>query len=237
MNMRHILFVGFLLIALQVHSPSQPPAHSAPSSAPAPPPPSTLLQPSLTTLDQTLSGLQFDHWRRGTIRDEAASNVSSIQKDIRENMPPLLKEADASPSSLSVAIPVLAHVNALYDVLLRVVEASRVSGPADQVTSLQQALSDMGKARRALEDQMQQNAAAHEKEVITLRARLNAQTAARPQTIPVPMILPCGAFVVHHPVKRKPKAAAPGTAPGSAPPANTAKPAVPGGTPQLKKTP
>ena len=237
MNMRHILFVGFLLIALQVQSPSQPPAHSAPSSAPAPPPPSSLLQPSLTTVDQTLSALQFDHWRRGTIRDEATSNVSSIQKDIRENMPALLKEADASPSSLSVAVPVLAHVNALYDVLLRVVEASRVSGPGDQVTSLQQALSDMGKARRALEDQMQQNAAAHEKEIVTLRARLNALTATRPQTIPVPMILPCGAFVVHHPVKRKPKAAAPGAAPGSAAPANTAKPAVPASTPQPKKTP
>lgn len=236
MNMRHILFVGLLLIALQVHSPSQPVAHSAPSSAPAPPP-SSLLQPSLTTVDQTLSGLQFEHWRRGTIREEATSNVSSIQKDIRENMPPLLKEADASPSSLSVAVPVLAHVNALYDVLLRVVEASRVSGPADQVTSLQQALSDMAKARRALEDQMQQTAAAHEKEIITLRARLNAQTAARPQTIPVPMILPCGAFVVHHPVKRKPKAAAPGTPPAPAAPANAAKPAAPGSTPQPKKTP
>ncbi len=190
------------------------------------PAPSTLLQPALTAVQQTLSGLNFEKWRRGTIRDEASSNAASILKDIQENMPPLLKQVDGSPSSVSVAIPLSAHVNALYDVVLRVTEASRISGPGDQAAALQHALVELGKARRAFEDRMQQTATAQEKEIGALRTSLNTQAAARPQSIPVPMVLPCGAFTTRRVVRKKPT-----TAPGQAktvPPAqNKTAPSAP----------
>ena len=223
MKMYATVLSGLLLLAPSLKVPAQPatPAHSPAQSGaahpaqPALPPPSSLLEPSLTKVTDTLSGLNFEKWHRGTIREEASSNVTSIKHDLQENMPAMLKSADAAPQSISVAIPLAAHMNALYDVLLRVVEASRVSGPADQVSALEQALTDMGKARRAFEDRMQQTATVQEKEISALRSSISAQAAARPQSIPVPMVLPCGAFVTHHPVRRKPKppeAAKPGTA-------------------------
>jgi hypothetical protein len=212
-----------LLIALiavlypqSVLAQAPPSAHAAAhaSSTAQGPAPSTLLQPALTAVQQTLSGLNFEKWHRGTIREEATSNAGSILKDIQENMPPLLKQVDGSPSSISVAIPLSAHVNALYDVLLRVAEASRVSGPGDQAASLQQALVELGKARRTFEDRMQQTAMAQEKEMVALHSSLNLQAAARPQSIPVPMVLPCGAFPTHRVVRKKSV-----TAPGQANPA------------------
>ncbi|MGA8041265.1 MAG: hypothetical protein WCA37_00540 [Terracidiphilus sp.] len=245
MKLHATVLSGLLLLAPSLKAPAQPatPAHSPAQSAaahpaqPALPPPSSLLQPSLTKVTDTLSSLNFEKWHRGTIREEASSNVTSIEHDLQENMPPLMKSADAAPQSVSVAIPLAAHMNALYDVLLRVVEASRVSGPADQVSALEQALTDMGKARRAFEDRMQQTATAQEKEISTLRSSVTAQAAARPQSIPVPMVLPCGAFAPRHVVRKKSAPAAtakPGTTTQPAAP-QTSKPA--GTTTQQKKNP
>lgn len=201
----------------QTHAQAQtaPTVSTQPGQAPKVPLPSSLLNPTMAGVQQTLTDLNFEKWRRGSIRDEANSNAQSIINDIQENMPPLLKNADAAPSSVSMTLPLAAHVNALYEVLLRVVEASRVSAPGEQAATLQQSLLDMSKARRALEDQLQQNAAVQEKEINTLRASLTAQAAARPQAIPVPMVLPCGAFVVRRPVRRHTAPAATGKKPAT----------------------
>ena len=213
-----------LACALPVSSqaPVAPHAAAHPGAASQQPLPSSLLQPTLGVVQKTLSTLSFEKWHRGTIRDEASSNVGSMLHDIQENMPPLLKQVDGAPNSVSVAIPVSAHVNALYDVLLRVVEASRVSGPGDQAAALEQALNDMSKARRAFEDRMQQTAAAQEKEISTLRASLTTQAAQRPQTIPVPMVLPCGAFPTRHVVRKKAAAPPAQAKPGSSTPTTPA---------------
>ena len=218
-----------LACALPVSSqaPVAPHAAAHPGAAPQAQLPSSLLQPTLGQVQNTLSNLNFEKWRRGTIREEASSNVDSMLHDIQENMPPLLKQVDGAPNSVSVALPVSAHVNALYDVLLRVVEASRVSGPADQATVLEQALTGMSKARRAFEDRMQQNAAAQEKEINSLRTSLTVQAAQRPQTIPVPMVLPCGAFPARHVVRKKPVTPPAQAKPGSATPTTQSTPAQP----------
>ena len=229
MNGQASLFSAVLALACALPVFSQAPAapHSAarPGAAPQAPPPSSLLQPTLGSVQKTLSTLSFEKWHRGTIREEASSNVGSMLHDIQENMPPLLKQVDGAPNSISVAIPVSAHVNALYDVLLRVVEASRVSAPGDQVTALEQALTDMSKARRAFEDRMQQTATAQEKEINALRTSLTAQAAQRPQTIPVPMVLPCGAFPTRHVVRKKPATPPAQAKPGSVTPTTPPAPA------------
>lgn len=202
--------VLFLMpVPLRAQTPASPSVHAHPASPSQVAPPSSLLQPALTNLQQTLASLNFEKWHRGSIREEASSNVGSLLKDIQENVPLLLKQIDASPSSIPVALPVSAHMNALYEVLLRVEEASRVSGPAEQATALQDSLTDLSKARRAYEDRMQQTATVQEKEVNSLRSRLNREIATRPQSIPVPMVLPCGAFTVrrHHVVRKKPATA------------------------------
>jgi hypothetical protein len=166
-----------------------------------------LLQPSLETVHQTLQALRLDKWKKGSVRDEASGNIDSIQRDLRVNLPPLLQTADAAPGTISKLLPLSRHVDALYDVLLRVVEASRVAGPDDQAAQLQQALLSLGNARLTLDDRMRGSADALEKQVIDLRATIQTE-AARRQAAPIPVALPCVPPPAHKTTTRTRKPAA-----------------------------
>ena len=165
-------------------------AQASPVAAPAPttavtatPPftpvaPSDILLRSLDELKQTVGTLKIDKWKRGTVRDEAANNIDAIQRDIQGTLPSLLKEADAAPGSLSKVLPVSRNIDALYDVLVHVVEASRVSAPGDQVGALQATMGDLEKARVRLGNQLQQTAALQEKQMFDLRTTVQTQAAS-----------------------------------------------------------
>ena len=178
-------------------APTPSPAPQAAAAAPAPVAPSTMLQPALTTVQQTLNALQLEKWKKGTIREEAASEVGSILQDLKENVPPLLQDADSAPGSLSRMLPLSRHLDALYDVLLRVEEASRVAASGDQVDQLQHALGSLADARLAMDKSMQEAAVAQEKQVSDLRISLQAQAAVKCPPPPPPPVCPA-------PPKRKP---------------------------------
>lgn len=162
-------------------APAPPPAPApAPSAAPVP---SALLQPSIDTLQQTMSGLKFDKWKGGSVRTEATANVTSIQRNLQTTLPGLLKDADAAPNSLTSLLPVYRNLVALYDVVLRVYDGARVSGSVDQATALQQALSGLEGGRRALHERLISTAAAQEKQIIQLQSSLQNRPA--PQVCPV----------------------------------------------------
>ena len=93
-------------------------------------------------------------------------------------LPALMKEADAAPGSLSKVLPLSRNIDALYDVMVHVVEAARVVAPADQVGELQQAMADLEKARVAFGDQLQQTADAQEKHISDLRTTVQTQAAS-----------------------------------------------------------
>lgn len=212
----------------------QPPANPGQPSPPAPaaaaPAASVyqILQPAVESLQGALNGVHTDKWKRGGIRDEANQNISQIMRDVQENLPPLVRDADAAPGSVSKMLPVSRNIGALYDVMLRVVEASRVVAPDDQVTQLQQALVTLGNARLTLIDREQASADALEKQMIDLRSSSQRQTMTR-AVIQVPVVLPCSSASARRTTRKttKPSAAKPATAkPAGAnnPPANGAKP-------------
>ncbi len=176
-----------------------------------------LLQPSLDTVHRTLAALRIDKWKKGSIRDEASGNINAIQHDLQDNLPSLLQNADAAPGTISKLMPVSRHVDALYDVLLRVSEASRVVAPDDQAAQLQQALLGLGNARLSLDDRMQGSAGALEKQVIDLRAAIETD-AARRAAEPAPVALPC---VPPSPVRKTVKKRAPTAKPAPKPSANS----------------
>ena len=154
------------------------PAPSAPGGAqtqPAAAPPSTLVQPALSTVESTLNSLKIDKWKRGSVRDEAGENVNAILRDLKTNVPPLLSDADSAPGALSKSIPLMKHLDAVYDVLLRVEEGARVSAPGEQVDQLEAALKQFGVARIQLYDSMQQQAAGQEKQVADLQTEIKTQ--------------------------------------------------------------
>jgi hypothetical protein len=159
-------------------------ADATPASTPAPVvTASSLLQPALTQTQSTLSTMKTDKWKKGSVREEAGQNISALLHDLQGNIPSLMTAADAEPTALSRALPLMKHLDAFYDVLLRVEEASRVSAPGDQITALQQVLLGVNKARIAYDDQMQAYAASSEKQAFDLQTQLRAaqQEAAQRQ--------------------------------------------------------
>jgi len=162
------------------------PPEVAAAAAPTAPAPSSLLQPSLDTVRQTLSGLRVERWKRGSVRDEASTDINSIAVDLQQRMPALLKDADSAPGSLSKTLPVSRHVDALYDVLLRVVEASRMAAPDEQANQLRSALENLEKARLALDDSMESIAGSQEKQLVDLRVTVQKQAAFKCPAPPPP---------------------------------------------------
>jgi hypothetical protein len=146
---------------------------------------SSLLQPALAVVGNTLSSVNMDKWKKGSVREEAAGHVSSLQKDLQTNMPPLLATADAAPGQLSKALPLAKHLDAFYDVLLRVEEAARVSAPGDQVDALKQTLSTLNQARLTFDEGLETQAATQEKQLIDLQLALRAQQEASRSAPPV----------------------------------------------------
>ena len=190
MRISRAVFVTTVCIAPMYFCGAQTPATSGPSaSAPAfiPVAPGSLLQRSLDEVQQTVGAVRLDKWKRGTVRDEAGTNIEAIQRYMQGTLPALLKEADAAPAALTKVLPLSRNVDALYDVLLHVVEAARVSAPGDQVGQLQQAMGDLEKARIALDSQIQQTAESQEKQIIQLRTTVqNQEVSLRAAATPPP---------------------------------------------------
>lgn len=211
-----ISLLTFAFAPALVHGQTPQPATAAASSpAPsAPVAPSSLLQPALASVESTLSSLKMDKWKKGTIREEASDNVNAILKDLKTNLPPLMADADAAPGALSKSIPLMKHLDALYDVVLRVEEGARVSAPGDQVDQLESALKQFGSARIQLYDSMAERAAGQEKHVTDLQATIKAQQAAAEEhkSAPAAAAVPC---TPPKPAVRKKR-----VAPKTTPPAN-----------------
>jgi hypothetical protein len=205
--------------APRIAAPAGPPAPAAPLL----PPPSGILQPSLDAVQQTLGSLRVERWKKGSIRDEASADIHSLVTDMQTNLPPLLKDADGGPGALSKVLPLAKHVDALYDVLLRVVEAARMSAPDDQANDLRQALGTLGTARLALDDRMQQTATTQEKQIADLRVTVEKQATFKcPAPPPAPA---CPQAPAKKVVKRKPKPPDT-TTPGTTPPGTQQKPST-----------
>lgn len=216
-----IVLSALFLAAFSATAQAPAPAQSASAlSAAVPAPPSTLIRPSLDSLGSTLAVLQIDRWKRGSVRDEAAGDVQAIQHELRANLPPLLHDADASPQSLSKVLPVVKHVGAVYDVLLRVYDASRISAPSSQIDQLQSALRNLEHARLSLDDHLQSMAMAQEQQMSALRLTVQKQAAFKCPA--PPPAKPCVKPRVHHYVRHhttaKPEQKKPATKPDASTP-------------------
>jgi hypothetical protein len=179
------ILLGALLspsLLIQAQAPAAAPQALAQTSVQVKP--SDLLQRSLEELQTTLTGLKPEKWKGGTVRSEATANIASIQKDLQDTLPALLAASDAAPQSMTRALPVSRNLDALYDVLVRVVDGARIAAPGDQVDQLIQSMVSVEKARLALNDQLQQLAAGQEKQVVDLKA---AVITAQNQTPPAPV--------------------------------------------------
>ena len=172
---RAVFLASILVGPLALHAAQSPAPGAAPPAAAAPAPTaSETLKPALVGVLQTLGSLKLDKWKRGSVREEAGSNIDTIQRDLEQTLPPLLKAADAAPTTISKVLPVTRNIDAIYDVLVHVFEAARVSAPGDQIAQLQQAMDSLEKARIKFGNHLQDTAEAQEKSLVDLRTTVQA---------------------------------------------------------------
>lgn len=167
--MRILLLAVSLLLAPGLHAQDPSAAQSGPATA------SSLLQPSLDQLRQSLSGLRLDKWKApGPVRQETNGNIGSITRDLDGTLPGLLMTADAAPSTVSKNLPVFRNVDALYDVLLRIVETADLAAPDPETQTLHAALTSLDSARRTLGDAIEAAAVDSEQQLGQARQRTAA---------------------------------------------------------------
>lgn len=192
-----VLRVSFWWVALcapcLVLSVAAQPGYSAPAGAATATPATSsghtgaTLQPSIQLVKEALNTVNIDKWKAsGAIKSEADGNLHSVQRDIEETLPSLVRAADTAPDSAAKTLPVFRNVDALYDVMLRLDAAGRLSAPKDELGALDDALASIAKARSALGDQLQANTEAQEQRMIRLQ-----QAAAHPVVAPAPAPVQC----------------------------------------------
>jgi hypothetical protein len=160
-----------------------------------------LLRPSLTNVQQAIDSVNVNRWKGShDDRDRAEANLNSIQRDLQTTLPPMLASADAAPNAVTALFPVMRNVDALYDVLLRVVERADASAPQQQVAALEQARASLEDGRRALGDRIQSAALMQEQRIGQLQRALDARPA-----VVAPPVAPAPAPIVRAKPKAKPR--------------------------------
>ncbi len=142
---------------------------------------SSTLSPALDQLRAALGSVRVDKWKApGAVRADASNNIGSIQRDLDGTLPGLLATADAAPGLVSKNLPVFRNLDALYDVLLRVVESADLAAPDDQAQSLNRALGALEDARRVLGDNLEAAAVSTEGQLGGLREQPGSGAGAAP---------------------------------------------------------
>jgi hypothetical protein len=148
--------------------------------------PSAILKPALNSLQESLASLRPEKWK---ISDDTTHqtqiNLTSIQNDLHNTLPPLLATADQYPDSVVQVLPTYRNIEALYDVLLRVTQVATLSAPTSQIIALQEAMDKLEKARGLLGERIQISAVAQAQQLGELQAYLRTVKAP-----PVPVCPP-----------------------------------------------
>lgn len=170
-----LAFAVFTL-SLSVTSPGQTVAAGA---QPIVRPSSAILQPALSDVQSTTSGLNISRWKApGSIREAAQQNIDSIQRDLGNTLPGLIAQADAAPGAVSPSFAVYRNLDALYDVLLRVSETANLAAPDNEAVSIANSLQKLEAARTQLGDSILHLSQRNEAQLVTLVAAVKSAKAA-----------------------------------------------------------
>ena len=192
-GLRHFFPVALLIFCGSCAAlAAQSPAVTQPRTE-VPPPrtmPSSLMQPALDILQQTLGQLRPEKWKvSDTVRQEMTADLGSIRRDLETTLPPLLTAADNAPGSVSQLLPAYRNVEALYDVLLRVAQTGSIAAPNQQSAALERARASLEDGQRALGDRLKSAALAEEQQVRSLQVALRAvPPAPAPVACPTPPV-------------------------------------------------
>ena len=164
-----------------------------------------------------LGKLRIEKWKAdGNYKKQALGNVDSVQRNLQGALPEIISQLRNAPEDVPASFKLYRNLDALYDVLVGVVEDAAAYGSKDDMQSLSNDLSAFEGTRRQLAERIENLASSKEGELTRLRTELKSLQAqveaAPPKKIVVDDTQP----------EKKP---APKKKPAAKKPADTTKPA------------
>lgn len=169
-------------------------AQTAPTSAPAQtaavaPNPADV-QNLVTKIDQTsqaaaqdIARLRIEKWKADSgDKQQAQANADSVQRNLTAALPGMTGAVRSSPQDMAATFKLYRNMNALYDVMKTLTEASAAFGAKQDYETLAPYADQIDGYRRGLADYMEKLSAAKDAELTQLRLQDKAaQTAAAVQ--------------------------------------------------------
>jgi hypothetical protein len=151
----------------------------------------------LSQLDQAskstqtdLAGLRIERWKTDSnSKRQLQGDVDSIRRNLREALPAMVSEVQASPENLPATFKLYRNLDALYDVFTPVVESAGAFGSKDDFQALATDLDRLEKVRRSFADRMGMLTSEKESELSRLRVELQKAQAAAPPPAPKKVIV------------------------------------------------
>ncbi len=158
--------------------------------------------------------VRIERWKTDNAsKKEALGNVDSIQRNLSGALPTIMGQLRAAPEDVPTTFKLYRNLDALYDVLGSVVEATGAFGSKDDLQTLVNDLNTFEAARRQLAERIENLASAKEVEIVRLRTDLKAAQAAIPAAPPKKIVVDDNEPAKKPVVKKKatPKPATPPT--------------------------
>jgi hypothetical protein len=143
------------------------------------------LEATSKTTQADLSGLRIERWKADkTTKEQALTNVDSIQRNLQSALPEIIGQLRASPEDLAASFKLYRNLDALYDVLGNVVELTGAFGPKNDVQALENDVDAFEGTRKQLADRIDNLSVQKEAEIVRLRTALKTAQAAVPAPPP-----------------------------------------------------
>jgi len=142
----------------------------------------------LAKIDQTsqsasvdIARLHIEKWKADSSdKQQAQANADSVQRNMTAALPGMISAVRSSPQDMAATFKLYRNLNALYDVMKTLTEASAAFGPKQDYQSLAQYADAMDGHRRNLADYMETLAASKDAELARLRSQAKTQVADAP---------------------------------------------------------
>jgi len=145
------------------------------------------LQRTVENARVDLARVRVDKWKTDSaVKQQAATNIESLQRNLTGALPTLVAAAQQNPSSLNASFKLYRNLNALYDVMSNVTESAGAFGAKDEYAALAQDLNNLDTARRAFADAVDSMTAQRDADFARMQAArqaAQAATAAPPKKI------------------------------------------------------
>lgn len=177
------------------------------------------LEAASKTTQVDLGKLRIERWKAdGSYKKQSLSNVDSIQRNLQGALPEMMAQLRAAPEDMPATFKLYRNLDALYDVMVSVVESAGAFGSKDDFQSLSNDLSSFETTRKAIAGRIETLASSKEAEIVRLRTDLRAAQAAIPVAPPKKTLVDDTESAKKPVAKKKPAVKKPPSAPPTAPP-------------------